>query len=218
MAKIRRPGTEHQATRTTRFEYDAIGRRVAKHDSFGTTAFIWEGMRLIEERRGANTISYVYEPGSYVPLARLDADGEITEQGGLGTQADAALLPLPQAGEGWGEGAGNSTASKTIAPSASSESARAKNYSNSAANDAESRYWASLNETARQKAQALQIQDWGNPASTGTEGLVASAGQAQLCKVYYFHTDQVGMPQELTNAQGHFVTGQHMPEAGRCGN
>ena len=201
----RRPGTEHQATQTTRFDYDAIGRRVAKHDNFGTTAFIWEGMRLIEERRGANTISYVYEPGSYVPLARLDADGEITEQGGLGTQADAALLPLPQAGEGWGEGAGNSTASKTIAPSASSESARAKNYSNSAANDAESRYWASLNETARQKAQALQIQDWGNPASTGTEGLVASAGQAQLCKVYYFHTDQVGMPQELTNAQGQVI-------------
>ena len=48
---------------------------------FGTTIFIWEGMRLIEERRGGNTISYVYEPGSYVPLARLDADGEKTDQG-----------------------------------------------------------------------------------------------------------------------------------------
>ncbi|MGF6213658.1 RHS domain-containing protein [Comamonas sp. 4034] len=59
-----------------------------------------------------------------------------------------------------------------------------------------------MNETARQKAQALQIQDWGNAARTGTEGLAASAGRAQLCKVYYFHTDQVGMPQELTNAQG----------------
>ena len=158
-------------------------------------------MRLIEERRGGNTISYVYEPGSYVPLARLDADGEKTDQGGLGTTADAALPPLPQAGEGWGEGAGNNTASKTIAPSASSESPRAKNYSKSAANDAESRYWASLNETARQKAQALQIQDWG----TGTERVTASADQAQLCKVYYFHTDQVGMPQELSIAQGQVV-------------
>ena len=105
----------------------------------------------------------------------------------MGTTADAALPPLPQAGEGWGEGAGNSTASKAIA--------------SSAANDAESRYWASLNETARQKAQALQIQDWG----TGTERVTASADQAQLCKVYYFHTDQVGMPQELSIAQGQVV-------------
>jgi len=85
----RRPGTEHETAQTTRFEYDAIGRRVAKHDDFGATVFIWEGMRLIEERRGSAVISYVYEPGSYVPLARLDADGERTEQGGLGTTGDA---------------------------------------------------------------------------------------------------------------------------------
>ena len=46
-------------------------------------------MRLIQERRGHSVISYVYEPGSYVPLARLDAQGEQTEQGGLGTAQDA---------------------------------------------------------------------------------------------------------------------------------
>ena len=36
----RRPGTEHQSTQTTQFDYDALGRRVAKHDHFGTTTFI----------------------------------------------------------------------------------------------------------------------------------------------------------------------------------
>lgn len=45
VATTRRPGTEHESTQTTRFDYDAIGRRIAKHDSFGTTTFIWEGMR-----------------------------------------------------------------------------------------------------------------------------------------------------------------------------
>ena len=50
-------------------------------------------MRLIEERRGSSVISYVYEPGSYVPLARLDASGDKTDQGGLGTQDDAVLPP-----------------------------------------------------------------------------------------------------------------------------
>ena len=29
-----------------------------------------------------------------------------------------------------------------------------------------------------------------------------AAGQPKLCEVYYFHTDPVGLPEELTNAQG----------------
>lgn len=69
----RRPGTPEATTQVTRFDYDALGRRVAKHDAFGSTRFVWEGMRLIEERRGSQVTSHVYEPGSYMPLARLDA-------------------------------------------------------------------------------------------------------------------------------------------------
>ncbi|SFO05770.1 RHS repeat-associated core domain-containing protein [Variovorax sp. PDC80] len=68
----RRPGTEHATTQTTRFDYDALGRRVARHDAFGSTRFIWEGMQLIEERRGAQVLSYVYEPGSHAPMARVE--------------------------------------------------------------------------------------------------------------------------------------------------
>ena len=168
----RRPGTEHETTQTTRFDYDAIGRRVAKHDAFGTTVFIWEGMRLIEERRGQSVISYVYEPGSYVPLARLDAQGQATEQGGLGITQDVELKNTPE----------------TIATSACHISAGGKKYHQSqqpAANDAEAQYW-----------EALDTQT-GTAQKTGTE--------AKLCDVYYFHTDQAGLPQELTNAQGQLV-------------
>ena len=86
---VRRPGTEQEVKQTAKFDYDAIGRRIAKHDSFGTTVFIWEGMRLIEERRGSSVISYVYEPNSYVPLARIDAEGDQTQEGGQGTTQDA---------------------------------------------------------------------------------------------------------------------------------
>ena len=168
----RRPGTEHATTQTTTFDYDAIGRRVAKHDAFGTTVFIWEGMRLIEERRGQSVISYVYEPGSYVPLARLDAQGQSTDQGGLGTTQDAEPKSTPE----------------TIATSACHISAGGKKYHQSqqpAANDAEAQYW-----------EALDTQT-GTAQKTGTE--------AKLCDVYYFHTDQAGLPQELTNAQGQLV-------------
>lgn len=197
VSTTRRPGTEQQTTQTTRFDYDALGRRVAKHDAFGSTVFIWEGMRLIEERRGSSVISYVYEPDSYVPLARLDASGDKTDQGGLGTQDDAALPPLPL-GEGGGEG---HPASKTIAARASQTSAEGLNHSKPAANDAEALYWASLNQQAEQKAQALAIEGWG----TGTDGPQRQVAQAKIAEVYYFHTDQVGLPEELSNAQGQLV-------------
>ena len=197
VSTTRRPGTEHQTTQVTRFDYDALGRRVAKHDSFGSTVFIWEGMRLIEERRGSSVISYVYEPDSYVPLARLDASGDKTDQGGLGTQDDAALPPLPL-GEGGGEG---HAVSKTIAARAGQTGAEGLNHSKPAANDAEALYWASLNQQAEQKAQALAIEGWG----TGTDGPAKVSANAKIAEVYYFHTDQVGLPEELSNAQGQLV-------------
>lgn len=69
----RRPHTPEATTQVTRFDYDAMGRRVASRDAFGTTRFIWEGLRLIEERRGSQVVSYVYEPDSHVPMARVDS-------------------------------------------------------------------------------------------------------------------------------------------------
>lgn len=59
------------------YQYDALGRRIAKTDNFGTTLFTWEGMRLLQERRQQNTSTYFYEPGSYAPLARIDGTGVI---------------------------------------------------------------------------------------------------------------------------------------------
>ena len=136
-------------------------------------------MRLIEERRGSAVISYVYEPDSYVPLARLDADGDRTEQGGLGTRNDAR----PDATD---------NTSKTIAASAGQERAEGQKYqkANQAANDSlEARYWEALNPK-------------GTAQNTGTDGPSANAN---LCEVYYFHTDQVGLPEELSNAQGQII-------------
>jgi uncharacterized protein RhaS with RHS repeats len=38
--------------------------------------FLWDGMRLVQEtyhdRRGLEALTYLYEPDSYVPLARID--------------------------------------------------------------------------------------------------------------------------------------------------
>ena len=99
--------TSSPSVQTVRFDYDALGRRVAKHteaiqpllqvaDAATQTAsqpttkprltqcteFIWEGNRLLQERLFSNaptsaegpgqTRTYVWEPDSFIPLARID--------------------------------------------------------------------------------------------------------------------------------------------------
>ncbi|NHZ93853.1 type IV secretion protein Rhs [Massilia sp. CCM 8733] len=54
------------------FEYDALGRRIRKHDTFGTTCFLWDGMQMLQECRGSQMATYIYEPASHAPLARID--------------------------------------------------------------------------------------------------------------------------------------------------
>ena len=105
-----------------------------------------------------------------MPLARLDAQGQATEQGGLGSTQDAELGNTPE----------------TIATSADHISAKGQKHPRFATNDPlEAQYWEALN---------AQV---GTAQKTGTE--------AKLCDVYYFHADQAGLPQELTNAQGQLV-------------
>jgi RHS repeat-associated protein len=55
------------------FDYDPLGRRIRKHDGFGTTHFLWDGLQLLQEQRGSDVATYVYEPDSHAPLARLDS-------------------------------------------------------------------------------------------------------------------------------------------------
>ncbi|GKT27071.1 RHS repeat-associated core domain-containing protein [Acidovorax sp. SUPP3334] len=61
----------HGVTQTTRYAYDALGRRVSKADSFGATHFLWDGDLMVHSQRGGKDSLFVYEPGSFVPLATL---------------------------------------------------------------------------------------------------------------------------------------------------
>ncbi|GKS83691.1 hypothetical protein AVMA1855_06085 [Acidovorax sp. SUPP1855] len=63
--------TRHGVTQTTRYAYDALGRRVTKADAFGTTHFLWDGDLMVLKERGGNGALFVYEPSSFVPLATV---------------------------------------------------------------------------------------------------------------------------------------------------
>ena len=58
------------------YRYDSLGRRVAKraeiNDEVELKHFLWQGLRMLQEETPGQNILYLYEPGSYAPLARVD--------------------------------------------------------------------------------------------------------------------------------------------------
>ena len=69
------------------FAYDALGRRVRKTFAGRTTTFVWDGDELVHERtEGAAPITWVFEPGTFAPLAKVEGEkryGVVTDH--LGT-------------------------------------------------------------------------------------------------------------------------------------
>nr|WP_268796877.1 RHS repeat-associated core domain-containing protein [Pseudomonas sp. BSw22131] len=63
------------------YRYDSLGRRVGKTaEKDGNTEqknFLWQGLRMLREEQPGQSSLYIYEPGSYAPLARVDqSEGE----------------------------------------------------------------------------------------------------------------------------------------------
>ncbi|CAI3803454.1 hypothetical protein GLGCALEP_03369 [Pseudomonas sp. MM221] len=63
------------------YRYDSLGRRVAKqaetNGEVEQKRFLWQGLRMLREETPEQDILYLYEPGSYAPLARVDrVEGE----------------------------------------------------------------------------------------------------------------------------------------------
>ncbi|WP_313318754.1 RHS repeat-associated core domain-containing protein, partial [Pseudomonas sp.] len=66
---------------TGQYRYDSLGRRVAKQAEINGEVeqkrFLWQGLRMLREETPGQNIVYLYEPGSYAPLARVDqVEGE----------------------------------------------------------------------------------------------------------------------------------------------
>ena len=64
-------------TQTTHYRYDALGRRIDKTGEFGATRFGWDGDLLSLEIRGSKQSEYLYEPDSFVPLAKLESAAHV---------------------------------------------------------------------------------------------------------------------------------------------
>ena len=91
---------------TARYSYDAFGRRIAKQvteqGKTDTTLFVWDGDVLIQEIYPDSTITYLYEPGSFVPLARVQSQEGMASYGPSADENSATdAIHLPQQAQ-WG--------------------------------------------------------------------------------------------------------------------
>ncbi|WP_085695471.1 MULTISPECIES: RHS repeat-associated core domain-containing protein [unclassified Pseudomonas] len=57
------------------YQYDAFGRRIRKTVDGQSTEFFWQGDHLIAESSKDQHRSFIYEPGTFRPLAMLDGKG-----------------------------------------------------------------------------------------------------------------------------------------------
>ncbi|WP_200893605.1 RNase A-like domain-containing protein, partial [Pseudomonas fluorescens] len=60
---------------TAGYRYDPFGRRISKTVDGKITEFFWQGDKLIAEHHADCHRSYIYEPGSFRPLALLEGFG-----------------------------------------------------------------------------------------------------------------------------------------------
>ena len=92
--------TERQTRHRAEYFYDAFSRRIAKRveveqwenqqdiaadppaqSSSTTTLFVWDGDTLAQELGKEETVTYLYEPESFVPLARVRSESNDTTAG-----------------------------------------------------------------------------------------------------------------------------------------
>jgi RHS repeat-associated protein len=176
-------------------------------------------MRLIEERRGSNVVTYVYEPDSYVPLARIDAKGDTTDHGGLGTTDDAQInRPARHPREGGDPDRAAAPVStdlgnkqRTSSPNGNVVSVEYEQHSRTAKlaqkplfhREIPAGAGIPLNSPDSQHAANDDFTDWDALKSPRNRDAKQSANaNAPLANVYYFHTDQVGLPEELSDQEG----------------
>ncbi|WP_065615143.1 RHS repeat-associated core domain-containing protein [Pseudomonas moraviensis] len=60
---------------TATYHYDAFGRRIRKTIDGAVTEFFWQGEHLVAESSATQYRSFLYEPGTFRPLAMLDGKG-----------------------------------------------------------------------------------------------------------------------------------------------
>jgi RHS repeat-associated protein len=239
-------------SQTIRFDYDALGRRVTKQSEFKRTQFLWDGNRLLTEthlqssaragrglvasgaesaQRAAparpelvegRTITHLYEPDSFVPMARL-----VTEPMALQRDREQILgaslapdRPIPMGDTldidnsqqriqneliALENRANRDEAHRIEDPdddddelSIDSFSIDPRRLANMSAKE-RSFILRGMSSKLRRHGQAIALRN------KQQQGLVPLSKANSNHRIEYYQTDHLGTPQELTNHQGQII-------------
>ncbi|ABM33903.1 RHS repeat-associated core domain-containing protein [Paracidovorax citrulli] len=190
-ASVIRAGRDGEPLRQVfRYRYDPLGRRIAKEDDFGATRFVWEGLRLLQESRGAQTSTYVYEPASYRPLARIDGAGLL--------EPEHPVSVLALAGE---DPRGDPAAGKVRSVPVTNGDASDAHHAVAGPVGATARYLAELE--AERKGTAEKSTSVRMPEPDLAQQTASAS--APSARIYYFHLQPNGLPEEMSDRDGHLV-------------
>lgn len=123
MVVVRRSAGAMGVQKVARYRYDAFGRRISKDVAEGPglpirTRFGWDADRMVAEVGDSRCRTVVYEPGSFVPMFRLDAailadplgefrpllaSADVPTSGGGGPQVAWMLFQVDRLGTPTGE-------------------------------------------------------------------------------------------------------------------
>ena len=185
--------TGNPIEQVVRFEYDALGRRIAKHTDAAvpllretegdnakpatqptatyTTRFVWEGNRLQQESAiGGQQRTYVWEPDSFIPLARIDDSLQKRDPSALSAQTIAA---------------------------------QNANVFDDGDEDGQTNF-AALKQRLAAPTSMAQLQAMGQQA----QELHHSRRKLAACattRILHYHCDHLGTPQELTDEDGKLI-------------
>jgi RHS repeat-associated protein len=211
-----RPNT----TQVTRYRYDPLGRRIDKTDAFGATRFLYDGDLLVGELRGSKLSEYLYEPYSFIPLAKLESEWQSTPQNA--TQPDDESNNEGTAEQGFRNLqdlhtliASNPIAAEAQREALEQQTAKEKELFGDSETDASSE----SNESAITLTPLTPVQPLAaspNDSGRHEENYSLSnqrenalpAQKTRVAKrfaVYYYQCDQIGAPQELTDESGKIV-------------
>jgi RHS repeat-associated protein len=59
----------------TKYNYDALGRRIYKKSTHEAVFFLWDDNQLLSEIKAGQTTTFLYEPGTFSPLAQIVQKG-----------------------------------------------------------------------------------------------------------------------------------------------
>jgi YD repeat-containing protein len=173
---------KRKTTQTTHYRYDAFGRRVEKRDAFGATHFTWDGNRLLAETRGSKTITYLYEPDSFAPLAQIER------------ATNAQTFPPHRSDGGLGKSESertHETAEENPRQAAASfqQMMLAKQHEIRAI-AAGAEYEAKENKSAPQVLRRSESEN------------ETEIAQPRAWRIHYYHNDHLGTPRELSREDG----------------